>query len=152
LYLDGIRNEDYAIQIGCYSWGGIRFLREPNVDPPLLLDTGSAGTVHPSAATYLVFPPEPGYYTNQDKSIKNYNIHGANVTIWPTRNAITESAFNVPAYSNPYSLNVSGSINASDKYYCRGFGGIDGTFRQYDLIQAKNVTCIYRGGILVSAL
>lgn len=148
LYIDDLNENDYHFSLGCYSWGGIKFLDQLNLEPPVLVNTGSKGNSGPYKATYVVFPPEPGFYTSLNKDSRNYNIHGLPVTIWPTRNEITRSAADVVAYRNLYSLNVSGTINATEKYYCSGSEGQDGTFTQYSASQWS--TCVYKGGILVT--
>jgi hypothetical protein len=149
LFIDSLNQDDYKFNLGCYSWGGVRFLDQINLEPPPLINTGSKGFPETSKATYLVFPPEPGFYTSLDKDNRNYNIHGLPVTIWPTRNEVTRSAKDIVANRNLYSLNVSGTVNATEKYYCSGSEGKTGTFTQYTGTNWKS--CVYKGGILVDS-
>ena len=151
LFIDDLNMYDNRLIIGCYSWGGVKFLRELNLEPPELINTGSKGTYTPSEASYLIFPPEPGYYSTQDRLDRNYNLHGLPVSICPTRNVRTGSAANNLQFRNPYSLDVSGSIHA-DSYYVTSASvqvvGFSGKIRAYITSSSTLKTMTFVNGIL----
>lgn len=151
VFIDDLVPEDDALHIACYSWGGIKFLNEVNVDPPPLRDTGSWGTVTPQDATYLMIPVEPGFYTSLDRVARNYNLHGLPVTIQPHRNIHTGSAWDNPIYRNPYSLNVYGPVNSTTQFYCDDTAGQSGTIVGYDPTTSVWKSMVYKGGILVNS-
>ena len=149
IYIDDLSNQDDNFNINCQSWGGVKFLETPNVDPPPLYNTGSHGITDPSLTTYLIFPPAAGYYTTLSTAYapRDYYIQGANVVINPNRNQITESKL---ANRSLYSLSVSGSINA-DKYYSGGQTGRGGDFVAYDPISSGWYNMHMDGGLLVAS-
>ena len=156
VYVDDISEKDKYIIFTLWSWGNVKFLKEMNVDPPLLINTGSKDSsfhpgTSPQTSTYLVFPPEPGFYTATNRLLRNYNIQGSPVTIWPTKNERTGSAAYNVQLQNPYSLNVSGTVNATDKYYTNDRPGQSGKFVTYAANDSTWRTVEYAGGILVDS-
>ena len=156
VYVDDISEKDKYIIFTLWSWGNVKFLKEMNVDPPLLINTGSKDSsfhpgTSPQTSTYLVFPPEPGFYTATNRLLRNYNIQGSPVTIWPTKNERTGSAAYNVQLQNPYSLNVSGTVNATDKYYANDRPGQSGKFITYAENDSTWRTVEYAGGILVDS-
>ncbi len=149
MYIDDLSNQDDNFNIECQSWGGVRFLETPNVDPPPLYDTASQGITDPSLASYLIFPPAAGYYTSISTQYvpRDYYIQGANVVINPNMNQLTESKV---SNRSIYSLSVSGSINA-DKYYSGGQTGRGGDFVAYDPISSGWYNMHMDGGLLVAS-
>jgi hypothetical protein len=138
--LNDFWSSDYEISILFQSWGGIRFLNYPNLDPPVLVDTGSAN-IHSSQQ--LIIPPRPGFYSSRYVDSGNdttYNIFGKHVIIDPSANEITASG-GMAQYS--MSLNVSGSIHATEKYYANNQPGLTTT-----AVYGTNVLT-FVGGILV---
>lgn len=151
VFVQDLNDADYVFSLRGISYGSGKFLREINVDPPTLCDTGSLGVLSPTGSSYLIFPPEPGHYSVQSGSFRNYNIQGSPVTIWPTRNERTASAWSSSMYRNRYSLNVSNSMNVTDRYYAGDQEGKSGTVVVYDAVASDWKQCVYRGGILVDS-
>jgi microcystin-dependent protein len=162
IFVDDLTDNDHFCSIRCESWGNVRFLEQPNIDPPPLYDTGSAeltsnGYFDPKTASYLIFPAAPGYYStngdrqeqNQGEGLQPYMFQGKKIQIDPNRNMITESAWSLEPTLNykPYSLWVSGSIS-THKYWAEDDGGQSGQIIGYDpvLNDWKQWTC--KGGIL----
>ena len=154
IFVDGLTINDIDFTLSCYSWGGVKFLRELNVDPPVLRNTSSYtdGMYGPPSASYLIFPPEPGHYSNQRRTSRNYNLHGAPVTISPGYNLRTGSADDNTQFTNSYALNVVGPVHTTDKYCIQEKAGITGKFTMYDVIAGGNKTCTFSGGLLISAV
>ena len=147
IMLDNISNADDHILIEGKSWGGITFLKYINVDPWPPEFTGSNDiTLSP---TTLIFPAAPGIYSNVPKT-QNYYIQGQNVVIWPTPNEITQSGIFNPKNISPYSLNVSGTINSTSKFYCEGKKGLSGSILVNWGTPSSNIL-YFDGGILVGA-
>lgn len=147
LFLDGIEDELQTFSIMAQSWGGIKFLQVLNVDPDPLVNTGSAD-IHNSEM--LIFPPAAGHYGTYTNR-QNYFLQGHNVVINPTYNEMTES-FGVgnPLFST-HSLNVSGTINATEKFSCGDLPGQSGIFSVYNPATSNWNDVSYHGGIFVSA-
>jgi hypothetical protein len=106
----------------------------------VLVDTGSAN-IHSSQQ--LIIPPRPGFYSSRYVDSGNdttYNIFGKHVIIDPSANEITASG-GMAQYS--MSLNVSGSIHATEKYYANNQPGLTTT-----AVYGTNVLT-FVGGILV---
>lgn len=148
--LGNLSNGDDIITIECQSWGGVNFLKYPNVDPWPPVITGSNDiTLSPNV---LIIPAAPGYYTNLPKR-QNYYIQGQNVVIWPTFNEITQSGIWNSVNESFYSLNVSGGIQTNTKYYCDDHAGLTTkiTYRTADLGNGTYGTAnlYFSGGILI---
>ena len=138
--IDNLNVADGLIIITCQSWGGVLFLKYPNVDPWPPVVTGSNDiTLSPNL---LIFPAAPGFYTNLPKN-QNYYIQGQNVVITPTYNQITQSGAFHAENASPYSLNVSGTVNATSKFYCNDSPGLTTT-----VTYGTNIL-YFSGGILV---
>lgn len=165
IFIDKLTENDYDCWIQAQSWGGIRFLTQPNVDPPPLFDTGSSqyppystnGYFDPKTATYLIFPPAPGYYSTvgdrqgqaQGSALQPYFFQGKKVQIDPNRNMITESAWWLEPTLNykPYSLWVSGSIS-THRYWAEDDGGQSGQLVAYNPVTSEWGIWTHKGGIL----
>jgi len=141
ILLDGFTSSDHIMDMTFQSWGGIRFLNFPNLDPPRIMDTGS-NNIHQDT-NQLIFPARPGFYSTYTNTAdyNTYNIFGRNVIIDPTANEITASG-QMSAFQ--HSLNVSGSINTNTKYYCDNQVGLTTT------VTYGTNTLTFVGGILVS--
>jgi hypothetical protein len=131
ILLDTFSSSDHSAWIMVESWGGIRFLNYPSLDPPPF--TGS---------TTLQFPPRPGYYgrpllLTDDRT---YNISGRRVIIDPSATEITGTGM---ATSYTHSLNVSGGINTNTRYFCDGHPGL------FTKVTYGTNNLYFSGGILV---
>ncbi len=154
IFIDGLSDDVDRIMIQLQSWNGLRFLKELNLDPPPLVNTGSSP--YPPQSTYLTFPPEPGVYSNANYSnigtqkFRNYNIQGMPVVIWPTLNERTGSVRDNSQFTSSVnaSLNVSGTINATQRFACNDIPGVSGKFVAYDPSASMWQTVTYNGGIL----
>jgi hypothetical protein len=149
VYIDNLAVGDTTFKLLAQSWGGVRFLTIPNVQPPDLYNTGSeypVGTITPEQSSYLIFPPSSGHYTTLG-NVQDYNIAGQNVVINPNRNQVTASN---TTNKSPYGLQVSGTVNA-DTYYAKTLQGKGGEFVAYDKVTAGWFKMNMNGGILVNS-
>lgn len=162
VFIDNLVGADYRLNITCQSWGGVRFLTEPNVGPPCLFDTGSSqyppynttGFFDPKRSSYLEFPAAPGYYSTVGDSQygglgsgwQAYHFQGKRIQINPNRNETTESS---PSTAKSQTLWVSGSIS-TQKYYCEDLPGQGGTFKAYTTSNGW-LEYTHAGGILVAS-
>jgi len=150
IFIDGLTSDVNRILIQLQSWNGVRFLKELNLDPPPLVNTGSSP--YPQQSTYLTFPPEPGVYSNANYSsigtqkFRNYNIQGMPVVIWPTLNERTGSVRDNPQFASSInaSLNVSGTINTNQQFACNDHLGITTT------VTWGTTNLYFEGGILIN--
>lgn len=165
IFVDKLTAGDKQFWIQAYSWGGVRFLQQPNIDPPPLYDTGSSqyapfdttGYFDPKTATYLIFPPVPGYYSNvgdnqygaQGSALQPYMFLGKKIYMDPNRNVVTESAWWVEPTKNynAYSLKVSGSIS-TQRYWAEDDGGQGGQLITFDPVTSDWKQWTAKGGIL----
>lgn len=161
IFIDGLPEDSHDCMIQAQSWGGVKFLDQPNVDPPPLVNTASAAyPSDPRTSAYLIFPTCPGYYStlgdkqneSQGSALQPYMFQGKKLYIDPNRNMITESAwkFNKELNYKPYSLWVSGSIS-TQKYYADDDAGQSGVMLAYDPIQSEWRQWTTKGGILVNS-
>lgn len=140
ILLDGFTSSDHIMDMTFQSWGGIRFLNFPNLDPPQLRDSGS-NDIHQDT-NQLMFPARPGFYSTytSNADYNTYNIFGRNVVIDPTSNEITASGMMTQFQQ---SLNVSGGINTNTQFYCNNTPGL--TTR----VTYGTTNLYFSGGILV---
>ena len=112
ILLDTFNTSDHAAWVMLESWGGIRFLNNPSLDPPPF--TGS---------NVLQFPPRPGWYGRalSPTSDNTYNISGRRVIIDPSATEITGTGM---ATGYQQSLNVSGGVNTNTRFYCDNHAGL----------------------------
>lgn len=131
ILLDTFNNADHMAWVMLESWGGIRFLNYPSLNPPPF--TGSA---------VLQFPPRPGWYGRalSPTSDNTYNISGRRVIIDPSATEITGTGM---ATSYIHSLNVSGGINTNTKYYCDNHAGLT------TKVTYGTTNLYFSGGILI---
>jgi len=148
IFINDIPDGVYGFYIECQSWGGVRFLETPNISPIALVDADT----DPLFPKYLIFPPAPGHYSNRPFDTgQPYVIGGQNVIINPKVNEITESAgYGHTNLINPYSLDVSGSIN-TQQYYAKGQAGLNANYVAYHPSDSKWYNLEITGGIPVKA-
>jgi hypothetical protein len=153
IFIDNLTSDDAMISITAQSWGGIRFLSQPNINPDLLYDTASyfGHTGDPKTSEYLIFPPTPGHYSTLG-TYQPYLIQGNKVQINPNRNEITESAYNLSSSTNnlPYSLWVSGTISTQN-YFIENLQGRTAQYTVYNEADQYWYRNTYAGGILVAS-
>lgn len=163
IFVDNLDERDNYLRITLQSWGGVRFLRQPNIGPPPLYDTGSANlNPPPNMCSYLIFPANPGYYSTlgdkqgdarQGMGAQPYMFLGKKIIMDPNRNLITESGWKndepIETYK-PYSLWVSGTIS-THKYYAEDDEGKSGQMLTYDPIQSQWRLWTAKGGILINS-
>jgi hypothetical protein len=132
LLLDTYNSSDHMAWVMCESFGGVRFMNQPVLDPPPL-----------SQSVVLQFPPRPGFYSNGNpyNSDMTYNFSGRRMIVDPSGTEVTQSGM---AIAHPYSLNVSGGIQTNTRYYCDNAAGMTTT-----VLANTNVNLYFSGGILI---
>ena len=128
--LDTFNNSDYLTWIMCESWGGVRFMNQPVLDPPPL-----------SQSVVLQFPPRPGFYSLATPYPDlTYNFSGRKMIVDPSGTEVTQSGM---AAAYPYSLNVSGGVQTNTRFYCDDHAGLT------TKVTYGTTNLYFSGGILI---
>ena len=135
LYINDIIDNANELTIAVESYGNIKFVDTPTLDPHSLIDTGS------NNSQTTIMNIDPGFYTNI--SDKNFILSGHKLGVGPSQ-----------SYQNSepnYTIEVSGSISAQD-YSVGSIAGVDSQISVLDLSTGQTANITSSKGIVTDVI